>query len=958
MALASAALRRSALLLAALAVGAPCASAQEELRDERGDPEAERKTILDGNRVAVTVFNYGLSGGVGEVRGNWPRGSNDFYLGDLMLVVGGEVTDVHGQRVPVISAPRGPGNRGIPRDPDTGDYWTFEAVPGYAAEGLDPRTGEPFTMPARSDDPLSWPALWPDRLEDASDPGWPGAWDGLLGKDALIDGVEVYSHLADDAVRTVDYFPDPQDPARQGLGLVVKQRALAWHDPALQDAVVYVWDLANATPTGLDEAVASLVLGTLIGGDGDSQDDVVGHDLARGLVYAYDFDNRGNQGQPVGVLGVVLLPAPGGAGLGGAHHVVPSNAFPLSNGAQVWNEMTSGAVFPQDDCRSQGGCDGDLFVSSEPFALPAFRQQRFAAAVVFGRTLDELRARVDALRAFVADGFAFTDGLVTVTAPAAGTVFTGNAVEVAWETAASGLTVHLDYSADLGRTWAPLAYGLADVGVYTWDASAVPDGAYVVRVTAYDGAQIGGASSGVFTLNRDPANLPPVVALGPLPDPASGVVAVTWQAADPDGDAVAVRLVAEVPGGADVPLADGLPATGTFDWNTAPFPNGLFHLRVEASDGVATGVETSGAFAVENPRQLLHPDAFTEYTGRGEGMVEVRVVDPRAVTGHGYRVTFTGGPEGADAYTVEDETAGTVVVPSAPLLDYANEGPLFDGLRLAVLNPPTALEPDSTGWAEDDGQVPLFADVAEIVEWRLRGRALPFDYEVAFSDEPVTMSLGGIQLGPFGPVSEARLTNVTVTNATYGRPTPFVFLAWDGADGMFSFPASGGPADIVILYDCPTPQNTCTDEELVPAFLLRPDPEADGTYTGRQPTEGDAFLLNTRKAIQSGDAFRFEARLITVSEPTPVPDALTLAAPAPNPAAGRTTLRFALPAPGGVRLRVFDLLGREVTVLLDEARAGGAHAVPVETARLAAGLYLVRLEWGGEVATRRLLVVR
>ncbi len=76
--------------------------------------------------------------------------------------------------------------------------------------------------------------------------------------------------------------------------------------------------------------------------------------------------------------------------------------------------------------------------------------------------------------------------------------------------------------------------------------------------------------------------------------------------------------------------------------------------------------------------------------------------------------------------------------------------------------------------------------------------------------------------------------------------------------------------------------------------------------------------------------------------------------PAPNPFRERTRLRFALSSARRVRLAVLDVQGRRVARLLDGAQATGAHAVTWDGCddrgrRLSAGVYLVRLEAGGEV---------
>ena len=87
------------------------------------------------------------------------------------------------------------------------------------------------------------------------------------------------------------------------------------------------------------------------------------------------------------------------------------------------------------------------------------------------------------------------------------------------------------------------------------------------------------------------------------------------------------------------------------------------------------------------------------------------------------------------------------------------------------------------------------------------------------------------------------------------------------------------------------------------------------------------------------------------------PDALALAV-APNPAQGRASLRFTLPAAADVRLAVYDALGREVAVLADAALPAGTHEVALDVGRLAPGVYVARLTTGAETAVRRLTVVR
>jgi hypothetical protein len=59
-----------------------------------------------------------------------------------------------------------------------------------------------------------------------------------------------------------------------------------------------------------------------------------------------------------------------------------------------------------------------------------------------------------------------------------------------------------------------------------------------------------------------------------------------------------------------------------------------------------------------------------------------------------------------------------------------------------------------------------------------------------------------------------------------------------------------------------------------------------------------------------------------------------------------------------VRLVVYDLLGREVAVLVDGYQVPGEHRVTFDARKLASGVYFYRLVAGGAVQTRKMALVR
>jgi hypothetical protein len=78
----------------------------------------------------------------------------------------------------------------------------------------------------------------------------------------------------------------------------------------------------------------------------------------------------------------------------------------------------------------------------------------------------------------------------------------------------------------------------------------------------------------------------------------------------------------------------------------------------------------------------------------------------------------------------------------------------------------------------------------------------------------------------------------------------------------------------------------------------------------------------------------------------------------PNPFNPRTTIVYSLPAASEVKLSVYDLLGREVAVLVNERKPPGRYMVTYDAGGLASGMYVCRLTAGEIVRTTDLLLVR
>ena len=80
------------------------------------------------------------------------------------------------------------------------------------------------------------------------------------------------------------------------------------------------------------------------------------------------------------------------------------------------------------------------------------------------------------------------------------------------------------------------------------------------------------------------------------------------------------------------------------------------------------------------------------------------------------------------------------------------------------------------------------------------------------------------------------------------------------------------------------------------------------------------------------------------TEENEVPSRYVLEANYPNPFNPETTIRFGLPQASDVKLVVYDVLGRQIRVLVDGRRDAGTHDVVFEAGDLPSGMYIYRLE--------------
>ncbi|MCW8804066.1 MAG: alpha-amylase family glycosyl hydrolase [Ignavibacteriaceae bacterium] len=78
----------------------------------------------------------------------------------------------------------------------------------------------------------------------------------------------------------------------------------------------------------------------------------------------------------------------------------------------------------------------------------------------------------------------------------------------------------------------------------------------------------------------------------------------------------------------------------------------------------------------------------------------------------------------------------------------------------------------------------------------------------------------------------------------------------------------------------------------------------------------------------------------------------------PNPFNPTTTIRYSIINPDVVRIKLYDILGREIKILVNELKQAGTYEVQFDASGLASGIYLYRIESGNFVQTKKMILLK
>ena len=173
-----------------------------------------------------------------------------------------------------------------------------------------------------------------------------------------------------------------------------------------------------------------------------------------------------------------------------------------------------------------------------------------------------------------------------------------------------------------------------------------------------------------------------------------------------------------------------------------------------------------------------------------------------------------------------------------------------------------------------------------------------------------------------------------------------------------------------------TSKNVATDNAFAIAFVIGSNPYAPAVmvtdYPGQNPYHSYTYQ-NSKEASPDAAGWYYIADTDTsvaiylirayVSFVTGVrqaselvPTEFSLSQNFPNPFNPTTTIDYQLPSGSRVVLKVYDVLGREVTTLVNARQSAGLHSTIFNAAELPSGVYFYELRAGSFVQTKKLLL--
>lgn len=185
--------------------------------------------------------------------------------------------------------------------------------------------------------------------------------------------------------------------------------------------------------------------------------------------------------------------------------------------------------------------------------------------------------------------------------------------------------------------------------------------------------------------------------------------------------------------------------------------------------------------------------------------------------------------------------------------------------------------------------------------------------------------------------------------------------------GFDPVPGISGPATLEwsLEFDIPDDWNVILEDTHTGIVVnMREVNNYRFRYTSQQVEENSNTIITGLTNYIPRDRNRF---IITVEENEPMvqaeavdekPGSIELRQNYPNPFNPATNITFYLPEERNVRVGVYNIVGQQVSLLIDDTLQAGEHSVVWDAANNPSGIYIVQMETGSRLLTRKITLIK
>ncbi|PKL90443.1 MAG: hypothetical protein CVV23_00385 [Ignavibacteriae bacterium HGW-Ignavibacteriae-2] len=101
-----------------------------------------------------------------------------------------------------------------------------------------------------------------------------------------------------------------------------------------------------------------------------------------------------------------------------------------------------------------------------------------------------------------------------------------------------------------------------------------------------------------------------------------------------------------------------------------------------------------------------------------------------------------------------------------------------------------------------------------------------------------------------------------------------------------------------------------------------------------------------------------QTKLIAGNVDIKIPDSFVLHQNYPNPFNPKSIIKYEISKTGYVTLGVYDILGKEITTLVNEIKSPGYYEVIFNGANLSSGTYFYRLQTGEFFSSKKMSLIK